>query len=163
MQIFNIEKTIYNQSNTSGTKYNVTNWLGYTSNLNNGEVKEYELLQYYKGKQAYHKDSTPHTKGSDIVHNNKYISVKSNGATLYKTIVDNNIVKTIQEYIMVDYSNTYIYMIDYNDKYMCIEMNKQEFTVFLIDNATIDKANKCLRIRKADNKIMQWLKEFKQI
>ena len=72
-------------------------------------------------------------------------------------IVNDNIIDTVNEFIKVDYSNTYMYIIEVDNNYNAIVMNKQMFTKFLLGNATIDKSENRLRVRKCDNKIVEWL------
>lgn len=156
MKIFEFDKLTKNISNNKGTSYQVKNIYGYTSNINKGEAKEYDLKQYFFGSQLYLKDSTSHLTNSDIVIGSKNISVKSCNCNIFK-VVDNDFIKTIKNYLANDYSNTYIYIVEYNNNYLAIEFTKTEFEKFLIDNASIDISNNMLRIRKCDNKIIKWL------
>lgn len=157
MQIISFNKTTTNSSNSKGTSYTVKNSRGYYSNINKGEAKEYDLKQHLLGVHPYEKDNTSHLIDSDIKYNNMNISVKSNGCTVYNKVVNNNIIDTVNEFIKVDYSNTYMYIIEVDNNYNAIVMDKQMFTKFLLDNATIDKASNRLRIRKSDNKIVEWI------
>lgn len=147
--------------------------------LNKGWNFEFAVKKFLDDTvESFWKETMPHTHFADITHDNKKISLKSNGSE-FEIIKGDRVENDLQnnlhyatQYINCDFADTYWIGLLPNKQdierqqgyYTVIELNKAEMIEFLKECATMDyspkKQRTAQRIKLTDDKAMTYFNEL---